>query len=138
MAKINVKSAGERLLGLAAGTAGAGMVLNALKNFNLSPLMKGLALAVGGAFLPQIVGGKNASMIQAAGDAVASQGIRAVLVDKFPNMIAGFDDEGDGYGVNGPQSLYELGPGTVSGLGIANDDGYEVSGTGVGANSYVD
>ncbi|MDO7886828.1 hypothetical protein [Hymenobacter cheonanensis] len=95
MAKMNMAAVASKVGGMAGGLAVAGALqryLNSSGNTALATTWGPLGMIVGGAYLPSLVG-KGNQMIAHAGDAIMVKGVNAFLTSKFPNFIAGAEDE---------------------------------------------
>lgn len=98
MAKMNMQAVAAKVGGMAGGLAVAGALqryLNNSGNTALSTVWGPLGMIIGGAYLPSLVG-KGSTMVAHAGDAIMVKGVNAFLTNKFPNFIAGPDDEVSG------------------------------------------
>lgn len=100
MPKMNMAAVASKVGGMAGGLAVAGALqryLNSSGNTALASTWGPLGMIIGGAYLPSLVGKGNA-MVAHAGDAIMVKGVNAFLTSKFPNFIAGAEDDG----VSGP------------------------------------
>lgn len=130
MAKINMAAVASKVGGMAGGLAVAGALqryLNSSGNTALASTWGPLGMIVAGAYLPSMVGKGNV-MIAHAGDAIMVKGVNAFLTSKFPNFIAGAEDE-----LSGPYDDSVAGYPTsdeviVSGPGYGYDNSDKVSG----------
>ena len=124
MAKMNMAAVASKVGGMAGGLAVAGALqryLNSSGNAALASTWGPLGMIIGGAYLPSMVG-KGNLMIAHAGDAIMVKGVNAFLTSKFPNFIAGAEDELSGPyddSVAGYPASDEV---IVSGVGYDNSD----------------
>ena len=93
MAKMNMQAVASKVGGMAGGLAVAGAIqryINNTGNTALATTWGPLGMIVAGAYLPSMA--KN-PMVGHAADAIMVKGINAFLTNKFPNFIAGTDDD---------------------------------------------
>lgn len=95
MAKMNMAAVASKVGGYAGGLALAGAVQRYLNNTGkptLSSTWGPLGMIAAGVYLPGLVGKGNA-MVAHAADAIMMKGVNGFLTNKFPNFIAGAEDE---------------------------------------------